>query len=264
MRKNNTKTSRLALWVLILGTSSLEMSCAATGLQPELRTLIVAPPQIIYRIDGQRYFIIESNREEECYSGTIVYIDENLQIKSQVESWRNSLLWPRKFSIDASNDKYLGAPTEGSSGDCTSGGGRCFGDATVFSTDYGRTWLKRRQGGDASIAIIGKNFYEYELDSINTNYAGRSKGEYFDMSQPDNVAPFNWIAYTTTLGAWTLADYGMTDRPEKPSTSEKEWLAEFDVFEKAQPEKIASAPQPTKEPTDNAFHCVKKPVINND
>ena len=264
MRPEIAGDSNLVVFALFLATTSVLVACAGTGLKPETLSSIVAKPQVIYRIDDHRYFMIENRGERECYEGTIVYIDEKLQIKSDVESWERARRWPRKFTIDASNEKYLGAPTAGSSGNCSSGSGNCFGSATVYSIDYGRTWVKRRHGGDANIVIVGNKFYEYELSILNSNSLGREKGAYFDMTKPDSTAPYYWIKYREPGTPWTLADYGMKKIPEQPSTGQKQALDNLDIFQKSDPSKIKSAPLPTRKPIENAFHCVITPIINND
>lgn len=272
MKTQQYAKSSLALVGAFLSISGVLASCTttstststSTGLNPEPLNLVVAKPQVIYRIDAFRYFILESRGNVECNDGRIFYIDENLQIKSVVESWERAELGRRKFTIDASNEKYLGAPTEGSSGNCSSGSGNCFGSATVFSVDYGRTWLKRREGSDANILIVGNKFYEYQMSTINENKLGRANGAYFDMSAPDKVKPYLWVEYAKPGTPWTLSDYGMRVLPEKPNTGEKQYLAKLNVFQAEQPEKIEAAILPTRKPIENAFHCVKEPIVNNE
>ena len=264
MSSDKTKKPTFYISGILLATNLVLSSCTGTGLKQPPRSLIIAQSQTIYRIDESRYFILKNRGEQECYDGTIVYIDNNLHIKSNVESWHQSRLWPRKFTIDAANTQYLGAPTEGSSGNCSSGSGYCFGSATLFSADYGRTWIQRPQGSDKNIAIVGNEFYEYELNAIGENYFARANGGYFDMSEPDNTAPYNWVQFKEPGTPWTLSDYGMKSVPITPSTGQKQSLAQLAVFEKSNPKKIRSAPLPKKNPMENSFHCVRKPIINHD
>lgn len=194
----------------------------------------------------------------------IVYIDSSLGINAQVESWKNSRLWPLKFTIDAANDKYLGAPTQAGSGDCTSGGSRCYGNATMYSSDYGRTWLSRRQGGDSDILISGNLFYEYDALASKYYSARPSLGSYFDMSDPDKVAPYMWIDFKMPGAQWSAADFGIGSSINKEDYRERTNFAQFEVFKKANPEKIQNAPSPLKKPIENFFHCVVPPIINHD
>ena len=254
----------LTVKLIIFAGIALLASCTGTGLKQQPASLIVAKPQIIYQIDKFRYFLLESREEDECYSGIIVYIDEKLKIRATVESFGLANLWPRKFTIDAFNTQYLGAPTQRSSGNCTSGGGDCYGSATHYSIDYGRSWISRRQGGNTNILISDSKFYEYELSVINNDQHGRGDGEYFDMKKPDEISPYNWIPYENPGTDWTLADYGMTTIPVRPSTAEKQALAKYAVFSVSSAEKIKMAPLPLIPPFENSFHCVRKPIINNE
>ena len=264
MNTNTTRKPHLFISALLLLVSVVLSSCTGTGLKQPPRSLIIAQPQIIYRIDESRYFILKSNGEQECNNGTIVYIDDNLHIKANVESWSQSRLWPRKFTIDAANTQYLGAPTEGSSGNCSSGSGNCFGNAAVFSSDYGKTWMKRQQGSDENIAIVGNEFYEYKSNEIEGNYSGRAIGGYFDMTRPDDTEPYSWVQFREPGTPWALSDFGMKSVPEHPSTGQEQSLAKLAVLQNSNPRKIATAPQPVKSPLENSFHCVQKPIINHD
>jgi hypothetical protein len=263
---NYQKTPRLSSgWLaLILTTCLVQISCTNTGLKQSPRSSIIAPPQVIYRIDDHRHFIIENDGEEECYAGIIVYIDEKLGIKSTVESWERAKRGRRKFTIDASNDKYLGAPTEGSSGNCSSGSGNCLGNATKYSVDYGQTWLYRGQGSQDDILISGNKFYEYSLKKYKKINGGRSSGEYFYMSEPNKVAPYLWIGYQIPGTEWHHVDYGITLPIDESKRWEVSHLAEFEAMKAANPEKIPYPPTVLKKPLDNSFHCVKTPIIDNE
>jgi hypothetical protein len=262
MNINKISRSHLAWSALLLMTCLTQTSCTNTGLKQPPRSLIIAPPQVIYRIDDHRYFIIENDGERECYAGIIVYIDEKLGIKSTVESWERAKRGRRKFTIDASNDKYLGAPTERSSGNCSSGSGNCLGDVTEYSVDYGRTWIYRRHGTDDDILISGNKFYKYLANKTAKNIFGTISGSYFDMSQPDKIAPYTWVAYRTPGSMWKPADYGITMPINKLQQWEVSRLAEFETIKAANPEKIPHPPLQIKKPIDNAFHCVKTPIID--
>jgi hypothetical protein len=261
MNVNKIPRPHLAWSALFLMTCFTHISCTNTGLKQPPRSLIITPPQVIYRIDDHRYFVINNDGKEECYAGIILYIDEKLGIRSTVETWESAKLW-RKFTIDASNEKYLGAPTAGSSGNCSSGSGNCLGDATKYSVDYGRTWIYRRHGTADDILISGNKFYKYIADKTEQNILGNISGAYFDMSQPDKVAPYTWIAYQTPGTEWEPADYGITMPINKLQKWEVSHLAEFETIKAANPEKIPHPPMQIKKPFDNAFHCVKTPIID--
>ena len=102
----------------------------------------MAPPQIIYRIDENRYFEDVPNTPQVCANGSpIYYVDKALGIRSFVVL-ADAASARTPFTIDAANDKYLIGPMTRGNTDCSSGGGGCGGASMPYSVDAGRTWKR--------------------------------------------------------------------------------------------------------------------------
>ena len=102
----------------------------------------LAPPQIIYRIDENRYFEDVPNTPQVCANGSpIYYVDKILGIRSFVVR-ADAVSAGVPFTIDAANDQYLIGPVTRGNTDCSSGGGGCGGSSMPYSVDAGRTWKR--------------------------------------------------------------------------------------------------------------------------
>lgn len=122
----------------------------------------VAAPQVVYRIDENRYFEFVPRQAYSCSAGTIMYVDQKQGIRSRVEYWDGSEYSVENdlFIIDAANTRYLLAPwRNGLSGVFSSGGGAR--SWLSYSADGGRTWQYRAPTGWGGHAVyaIGDNAY---------------------------------------------------------------------------------------------------------
>jgi len=102
----------------------------------------VIPIQVVYRIDEDRHFELQPDRDArgDCMDATVFYVDKARGIRSSVVRWDRGVAGAKNFIIDAANDQYLIGPGTRGNTDCSSGGGYCRGDRLPYSTDGGRTW----------------------------------------------------------------------------------------------------------------------------
>jgi hypothetical protein len=125
----------------------------------------VAPPQVTYRIDENRYFELVHHTHQSCANAGVFYVDKALGIRSFVVTLDPAVTGASNFIIDAANDQYLIGPVTRGNTDCSSGGGGCGGASMPYSTDAGRTWRR------ASPPITGG--YELYLAGEAVFYAGQ-------------------------------------------------------------------------------------------
>jgi hypothetical protein len=129
----------------------------------------VADPQVVYRIDANRYFELVPQQAAACVEGTLTYVDRQQGIRSTVFHWRSEdyhTVPKQGFIIDAANTQYLIGPWRRFPYGCQSGGGGC-DDRLPYSIDSGRTWqfTTPASSGNALYAI-GDEIYLvwYESD----------------------------------------------------------------------------------------------------
>jgi hypothetical protein len=102
----------------------------------------VAPPQVAYRIDENRYFEIVPYGPGACTNAMVHFVDTAKGIRSEAVKLDPGSMGAATLIIDASNDQYLVAPVTRGNTDCSSGGGLCGGSKLPYSTDGGRTWKR--------------------------------------------------------------------------------------------------------------------------
>ncbi|MEJ8822147.1 hypothetical protein WKW80_08850 [Variovorax humicola] len=124
----------------------------------------VAPPQVVYRIDENRYFELVPRGEGACTDATVFYVDKKKGIRSLVVKWDRGAMGGSAFIIDAANDQYLVGPVTRGNTDCSSGGGSCGGARLPYSTDAGRTW-KRAEALSPTDPMSVSGSIVYEVDS---------------------------------------------------------------------------------------------------
>jgi hypothetical protein len=126
----------------------------------------VADPQVVYRIDDNRYFELVPQQAAACVEGTLTYVDRQQGIRSTVFHWtgRDYRTIPKDgFIIDAANNRYLIGPWKRFPYGCQSGGGGC-ADRLPYSTDGGRTWqfTTPSWNGDELYAISGDIYIVFD------------------------------------------------------------------------------------------------------
>jgi hypothetical protein len=120
----------------------------------------VAPPQVTYRIDENRYFEYVPRGPGACTDAMVYYNDKKLGIHSAVVRLDRAVAGANDFIIDASNDEFLIGPMTRGNTDCSSGGGGCGGDSMPYSTDAGRTWKRAwAQRPYAAVGVSGNLAY---------------------------------------------------------------------------------------------------------
>ena len=117
----------------------------------------VAPPQVAYRIDKQRFFEIVPHRQYPCDEARLYYNDTAKGIRTNVMDARYGR---GTFIIDAANDQYLVAPILPSSSGCQSGGSDMCADRLYYSKDAGRTWqVNKPEWSGSNVYITGDQIY---------------------------------------------------------------------------------------------------------
>ena len=120
----------------------------------------VAPPQVVYRIDENRYFELVPRGEGACTDATVYYADKEQGIRSLVVKWDRGAMGGSTFIIDPANDQYLIGPATRGNTDCSSGGGSCGGPRLPYSTDAGRTWKRADAlSPTAPVTVTGSSVY---------------------------------------------------------------------------------------------------------
>ncbi|MEJ8822146.1 hypothetical protein WKW80_08845 [Variovorax humicola] len=187
--------TRTAAVLAVMTASMLLTACALRGGPypgvPELlpadsvdqRGRPVAPPQVVYRIDENRYFELVPRSEGACTDATVFYADKKKGIRSLVVKWDRGAMGGSAFIIDAANDQYLIGPVTRGNTDCSSGGGSCGGARLPYSTDAGRTW-KRADALSPTAPMSISGSFAYSIGN-------RKLVSSLDLSQ-SNVAEGEW------------------------------------------------------------------------
>jgi len=187
--------TRTAAVLAVMTASMLLTACALRGGPypgvPELlpadsvdqRGRPVAPPQVVYRIDENRYFELVPRSEGACTDATVFYADKKKGIRSLVVKWDRGAMGGSAFIIDAANDQYLIGPATRGNTDCSSGGGGCGGARLPYSTDAGRTW-KRVGALSPSDGMSVSSTFAYSTGNDNAVSS-------LDLSLPD-LAEAKW------------------------------------------------------------------------
>ena len=127
------KCTRTAAVLVAMTASMLLTACALrSGPYPGVPELLpadsvdqrgrpVAPPQVVYRIDENRYFELVPRSEGACTDATVFYADKKKGIRSLVVKWDRGAMGGSAFIIDAANDQYLIGPATRGNTDCSSG-----------------------------------------------------------------------------------------------------------------------------------------------
>jgi hypothetical protein len=129
--------------LLLVCGSVLLASCVATGPYPGVPILgasapplykgPVVAPQVVYRIDENRYFEVVPDGESAC-DAPVYFVDKANDVRSYVLSARSR--GGNDLVIDAANTQYLVAPMIKGGGSCYT----CGSSWLPYSTDGGRTW----------------------------------------------------------------------------------------------------------------------------
>ncbi|MGJ7525050.1 T6SS immunity protein Tli3 family protein [Variovorax sp. GB1P17] len=108
----------------------------------------VAAPQVVYRIDDNRYFEFVPRQSYFCITGTLMYVDRQQDIRTKVEDWGRNEYSGRdnRLVVDAANTRYLLAPWRDNISGVSSGGGGARTHLS-YSADGGRTWQSRSPTG---------------------------------------------------------------------------------------------------------------------
>jgi hypothetical protein len=163
----------------------------------------VAPPQVAYRIDENRYFEIVPNGAAACADAAIQYVDKARGIRSDVLSLR--ALGGVDIVIDAANDQYLVAPISRGNTDCSSGGGGCGGSTLPYSTDAGRTWKRTSPAasGGHAVYMSGENVYtsgmRAKISEFSLGYGSWKDGLLSEFPKP-HKAPLDTKFHCTANG----------------------------------------------------------------
>jgi hypothetical protein len=267
---SDTLIFRLGQFLLVFSLALFASSCAkipsnyrpnkvyslsdwVPNLEPKPPPLPMAKPQVVYRIDENRYFEIVPRGPAACEKALIYYVDKKLEIYSYVIPYDAKTMNGRKFRIDAANDKYLGAPTSRFNIGCKGKDIQYCDDLiTAFSIDFGRKWeFVAMQGiGDQTIT---ENFY-FDTGSLHKSVEFRSEdpiknGKFFDMTTPYKYYFNVWIPTNpnTINPNWDINDY-----PRRHGFTDTSKLA---FFSSEDAPKIAKAPPLRKEPIDDEFKC---------
>lgn len=136
---------RRAFEALPFSVASILLSaCVATGPFPGVPIISgstlppryagpVAAPQVVYRIDQNRYFEVVPDRAAAC-DAPVYYVDQAQGIRSYVMGAKSR--GGNDLIIDAANTQYLVAPIIKGGGSCYT----CGGSWLPYSVDGGRTW----------------------------------------------------------------------------------------------------------------------------
>jgi len=153
----------------------------------------VAKPQVVYRINEQRFFEIVPLREEACSTAGLYFIDTVKNIRSRVSIFMAGYNLRTDFVIDAANDQFLVAPIVRGNPDCQSGGGGCGGSRLPYSTDGGRTWKRLETLTSGPIDLIDSQVYL----STNVEIIQRRETEFLDLAK-GKFSLFDWTRKMTT------------------------------------------------------------------
>ena len=227
---------------------------------PKPPPLPIAKPQVVYRIDENRYFEIVPRSPAACERALVYYVDKKLEIYSYVIPYDAETMNGRKFRIDAANDRYLGAPTSRLNIECTGRESRyCKNLVTAFSVNFGRSWEF------VDIPAIGnqtitKSFY-FDTAMMDKSIEFRSPtqietGKFFDMTTPYKYYHQVWLPTNSnvTNKKWQISDY----------TGRQEFCGRvcFAIFANEFAPKIDAAPPLIKEPLDDEFKCNERALIS--
>jgi len=143
----------------------------------EDRNRKVIPIQVVYRIDEDRHFELQPDRDArgDCMDATVFYVDKARGIRSSVVRWDRGVAGAN-FIIDAANDQYLIGPATRGNTDCSSGGGYCRGARLPYSTDGGKTWKDGDvRSAHSPMSITGSQIF-VAFSSETTEFIDLTKG----------------------------------------------------------------------------------------
>ena len=226
---------------------------------PKPPPLPIAKPQVVYRIDENRYFEIVPRSPAACERALVYYVDKKLEIYSYVIPYDAETMNGRKFRIDAANDRYLGAPASRFNIECT---GKdhydCKKLVTAFSIDFGRSWQFVDMAGIGNQTITDSLYFDTGRmhDKIEFRSTAQiENGKFFDMNTPYKYYFEVWLPTNsnTTKPEWKAEDYVDESTPFYHTT-----LA---FFSSENAPKIAKAPPTRKESMDDEFKCNGLPAV---
>ena len=226
---------------------------------PKPPPLPIAKPQVVYRIDENRYFEIVPRSPAACERALVYYVDKKLEIYSYVIPYDAETMNGRKFRIDAANDRYLGAPVSRLNIECTGKDVQhCKDLITAFSVDFGQTWefIKIPQVGDLTIT---KNFY-FDTGGLGEPFEFRSRkqilnGKFFDLNMPYKYSYAVWIPtnINTKDRNWAEADYHEESTEGRP-------VGAMALFDSELAPKIANIPSVRRNPINDELICNASPA----
>ena len=148
------------LWLAVFA-QALGLSACVSGRAPSPPPKPFVPPQVVYRIDANRYF--ELTPDETCAGNILYFVDKAKGVRSGVVKF-DAVMNHTTLVIDAANDQYLVAPvTRGGTNRSSGGGGG--GDSMPYSTDGGRTWeWAWSPGTDYDLMVSGSMAYQTHVN----------------------------------------------------------------------------------------------------
>lgn len=165
----------------------------------------VAPPQVTYRIDEDRYFELVPRGAGACADAMVYYNDKRLGIRSAVVKLDPAVTGLSNFIIDASNQEYLVGPLTRGNTDCSSGGGGCSGGSLPYSVDSGRTWMNAKPGayGGYAVYVSGNQVYTSGMRATFPDLPGGPrvwKSDLLSNFPPPHKAPLDKKFHCTANG----------------------------------------------------------------
>jgi hypothetical protein len=149
-------------WSLVIPGLALLASCV-TGPTANRYNGPHAPSQVVYRIDENRYFMIEPRLNYACVRADLNYIDTARGIHTLVPGW-DRMEKRGRLIIDAANDDFLVAPIAGMDTACAPDAHPAHCKSfLVYSRDAGRTWEITQQlpyrEYDGEVRLSGDSVY---------------------------------------------------------------------------------------------------------
>lgn len=151
-----------------------------------------AAPQVVYRIDEDRYFEVVPVTQYQC-SGTLYYTDKAQGIHKSVAGW--SEISRGDIIIDAANTDYLVGPILPARGDCaadTANRPSC-SSRLPYSTDGGRSWKygnpRWTRSGDAIVLTGEQVFYAESTAKLSELTTAQGFSAWTEISEEKYLKP---------------------------------------------------------------------------
>ncbi|MEG3133012.1 hypothetical protein SC206_05455 [Rouxiella sp. T17] len=148
------------------------------------------PPQVVYRIDKNRYINLENYSN--CNTGTLYYYNDNKKIKTKLWHYSKAIMnYKGKFIWAAKNDNIMAIPlVSGDDDSCGNSGSGCAYSILSASNDGGKNFqriifsaIDSADSEDYTIVITDDAIYIKSDRYTADKYVLNSTGEFYNVRQ---------------------------------------------------------------------------------